>query len=142
VVKPDYVRIRIPASGRASFERLGGQRFDFPAVHPRAMGRAHRWCWGADPWSGAGRSALYKLDALSGETRSATVEGWMVGEPLFVAHPGAAAEDAGVLLAVGSRIEGDAAALFVLDAATLDVLARAEVEVSLPLGFHGSFVAD
>src|SRR5438477_614851 len=62
VAKADYVRMRIPASGRASFERRLEKRFDFPAIHPRSVGHPHRYCWGADPWSGAGRSALCKLD--------------------------------------------------------------------------------
>jgi len=138
--KPDYVRLRIPASGRASVERLSRERFDFPAIHPRVLGHTHRYCWGADPWSAKGRSALYKLDAQTGAIRTARLDGWMAGEPLFVPEPGAAAEDAGVLLAVGSHVERRAAALFVLDASTLDVVAVAEAGVDLPLGFHGTFI--
>jgi carotenoid cleavage dioxygenase-like enzyme len=57
-----------------------------------------------------------------------------------VAAPGGGREDQGVLLSVGSHLARDAAALFVLDAETLDVLARAEAEVSVPLGFHGTFI--
>jgi carotenoid cleavage dioxygenase-like enzyme len=70
----------------------------------------------------------------------ARLEGWMAGEPVFVPEPGAAAEDAGVLLAVGSHVERKAAALFVVDATTMDVLAVAEAAVDLPLGFHGTFI--
>src|SRR6185436_12585694 len=121
-VKPDYVRLRIGPSGKVALERQTGPRFDFPTIHPRAMGLQHRYCWGADPWSARGSSALYKLDIASGATRTAPLEGWMAGEPLFVPEPGAAAEDAGVLLAVGSHLTRTAAALFVLDATTLDVL--------------------
>ena len=134
--KPDYVRIRIPASGRATFERLGDARFDFPSVHPNVMGGEHRYCWGADPWC----STLHKLDTRAGSAKVAHLEGWMAGEPLFVAEPGAAAEDAGVLLAVGSHVARKAAALFVVDAATMDVLALAEAPVDVPLGFHGTFI--
>jgi len=138
--KPDYVRIRIPASGRVTVERLLERRFDFPAIHPRAVGRAHRYCWGADPWSDPGGSALYRLDVQTGAVGAARLDGWMAGEPLFVPEPGAAAEDAGVLLAVGSHVTRTAAALFVLDATTMDVLAVAEAPVNVPLGFHGTFI--
>jgi carotenoid cleavage dioxygenase-like enzyme len=65
----------------------------------------------------------------------------MTGEPLFVPVPGAAAEDAGVLLAVGSHVARKAAALFVVDATSMDVVAVAEAGVDLPLGFHGTFVS-
>ena len=138
-VKPDYMRLRVAASGRVSVERREA-RFDFPALHPRAVGRAHRYCWGADPWASPGGSALYKLDTGNGAIRAARLDGWMAGEPLFVAEPGAAAEDGGVLLAVGSHVARSAAALFVVDAATMDVIAAAEAPVDLPLGFHGSFI--
>lgn len=134
-IKPDYLRMRIAANGHVALERREA-RFDFPSVHPLAMGRGHRYCWGADPWC----STLHKLDTRGGNVKVARLEGWMAGEPLFVPQPGAAAEDAGVLLAVGSHLERRAAALFVLDAATLDVLAVAEAPVEVPLGFHGTFL--
>jgi carotenoid cleavage dioxygenase-like enzyme len=138
--KPDYVRIRIPAGGRATFERRLERRFDFPAIHPRVMGRAHRYCWGADPWSGQGSSTLYRLDVQTGTVSAARLDGWMAGEPLFVPEPGTTAEDAGVLLAVASHLTREAAALFVLDATTMDVVAVAEAPVNVPLGFHGTFI--
>ena len=133
--KPEYLRFRVPASGRASVERREA-RFDFPSVHPRAIGREHRYCWGADPWC----STLHKLDTRAGSAKIARLEGWMAGEPLFVSEPGASAEDAGVLLAAGSHVARSAAALFVVDAATMDVLAVAEAPVDVPLGFHGTFI--
>jgi carotenoid cleavage dioxygenase-like enzyme len=138
--KPDYVRIRIPAGGRATLERRLERRFDFPAIHPRVAGLAHRYCWGADPWSAPDGSSLYKLDVQSGALGVARLDGWMAGEPLFVPEPGADAEDAGVLLAVASHLTREAAALFVLDATTMDVVAVAEAPVNVPLGFHGTFI--
>jgi len=138
--KPDYVRFRIPASGRVTLERRLGRCFDFPSIHPRTVGRAHSYCWGADPWSAKGSSSLFKLDVESGAVGVARLDGWMAGEPLFVPEPGAAAEDAGVLLAVASHLTREAAALFVLDATTMDVVAVAEAPVNVPLGFHGTFI--
>ena len=123
-----------------TFERRLERRFDFPAIHPRTVGRAHRYCWGADPWSAQGSSSLYKLDVQTGSVAMARLDGWMTGEPLFVTEPGAGAEDAGVLLAVASHLTREAAALFVLDAATMDVVAVAEAPVNVPLGFHGTFI--
>ena len=143
MTKPDYVRIRIPPTGRATVERRLSPGFEFPAIHYRRVaGRRHRFCWGADAWLSKGVSALFKLDVESGAARTLRLEDWVVGEPLFVPAPAADAEDAGVLLAVGSHATRDAAALFVIDAATLDVIASAEAPVSVPLGFHGTFLRD
>ena len=61
------------------------------------------------------------------------------GEPVFVARPGATAEDDGVILAVGSLPSREKAHLAVLRADDLTRVATAHVDVPLPLGFHGSF---
>src|SRR5258706_546832 len=90
--------------------------------------------------SATGSSSLYKLDVQTGRVAMARLDGWMTGEPLFVPEPGAIAEDAGVLLAVASHLTREAAALFVLDATSMDVLAVAEAPVNVPLGFHGTFI--
>lgn len=138
---PDYVRIRIPRQGRATMERHLSPGFEFPAINYRGVaGRAHRFCWGADPWASKSGSRVFKLDVERRQAREISFDDWIVGEPLFVPAPEAGAEDAGVLLAVGSHATRDAAALFVIDAATLDVVAKAEAPVSVPLGFHGTFL--
>lgn len=140
---PDYMRMRISRQGRATMERRLSPGFEFPTInYSRVAGRPHRFCWGADPWVSKGGSAVFKLDAERGNASVRRFDDWVVGEPLFVPEPQASTEDAGVLLAVGSHATRDAAALFVIDAATLDVVATAEAPVSLPLGFHGTFLRD
>jgi beta,beta-carotene 9',10'-dioxygenase len=66
-------------------------------------------------------------------------DGCYPGEPVFVAEPGAEAEDAGALLSVVLDGDSGSSFLLVLDAATLDELARAEVPRHIPFGFHGQF---
>ncbi|MFT4947485.1 MAG: all-trans-8'-apo-beta-carotenal 15,15'-oxygenase, partial [Natronomonas sp.] len=51
---------------------------------------------------------------------------------------GAAADD-GVVLAPALDVEIEQSVLLVLDAATLDELARAQVPHRNPFGFHGRF---
>ena len=63
------------------------------------------------------------------------------GEPVFVARPGADNANDGVLLTLGSHLREDRATLAVLDATTMQSLAHCDVELSLPLGFHGNFRA-
>jgi carotenoid cleavage dioxygenase-like enzyme len=87
--------------------------------------------------AGSVRSDIVRIDVQSGTAQRFAEGDYVFGEPVFVGAPGRSREGDGVLLAVGSSERGSG--LFVLDATTLDVLARAEFEVPLPLGFHGSF---
>ncbi len=98
--------------------------------------------WGASLWSegGTAHARIVKVDPRGGTSLSFHEDGVVFGEPVFVRRPEGEAEDDGVLLTVGSSTRHDRACLQVLDAATLAPLARASVDVPLPLGFHGSFL--
>jgi beta,beta-carotene 9',10'-dioxygenase len=66
-------------------------------------------------------------------------EGTFPGEPVFVASPEAQDEDDGVVLSVVLDGRRGTSFLLVLDAHTLEELARASVPHHIPFGFHGSF---
>ena len=61
---------------------------------------------------------------------------------MFVAEPGADAEDAGALLSIVLDGERETSFLLVLDAATLEERARAEVPHHIPFGFHGQYARE
>lgn len=122
---------------QARAETLLSTGFEFPTVSYRKMsGRRHTVAWGARISASAKRSSIVRLGA---EERTFEEAGFAFGEPIFVARPDAEREDDGVLLTVGSHLDADRSAMLVLDAATLDVRAWAEVPLPIPLGFHGSF---
>jgi beta,beta-carotene 9',10'-dioxygenase len=129
---------------RAAIEPLGETGFEFPSINYRqASGRPYRYAYGAanGPHIGADYpSAIVKVDLERGGAASFSHPDFIFGEPLFVARPGAIDEDDGVLLAVGSRREGEMSMLAIIDAQTMTVAARASVPSAIPLGFHGSFV--
>jgi carotenoid cleavage dioxygenase-like enzyme len=58
---------------------------------------------------------------------------------VFVAAPEAGDEDEGVLLSVVLDNRTGNSFLLVLDARSLDEMARAEVPHHIPFGFHGQF---
>jgi beta,beta-carotene 9',10'-dioxygenase len=129
-------------SGRVSRRTLSDATFDFPQVDWEHVGHApEQIVFGAalEPDGARERSRIVRVELESGAARSFSDGDYVFGEPLFVGAPGRTREAEGVLLAVGSSERG--AGLFVLDATTLDVLARAEVSTHLPLGFHGNFAA-
>jgi carotenoid cleavage dioxygenase-like enzyme len=66
-------------------------------------------------------------------------DGCYPGEPVFVGRPGAEPEDDGVLLSVVLDGRSERSFLLVLDASSLEELARAEVPHHIPFGFHGQF---
>jgi beta,beta-carotene 9',10'-dioxygenase len=131
-----------PGAARARQEGLPG-RFDLPQVNPYHAARGEvRYVWGAtvsDSTPGEFFNRTLKLDHRSGDIRTAGSDDAFALEPLFVARPGADAEDDGVLLIntlgdadPGSRIR-------VLDAATLEERAVIELPHVIPFGFHGAW---
>ena len=90
---------------------------------------------------------LVTLDVQTGSCRVWTDPEWSPSEPVFVPLPGDAAhqaEDAGVLLASLLHVsDRRRTALLVLEAATMQELARAEVstEADIAKDFHGVFAA-
>ena len=85
---------------------------------------------------------LVKVDNESGEAVVWTEPGCFPGEPVFVAAPGAAAEDDGVLLSVVHDAAAGHSFLLVLDAQTMTERARAAAPHTIPQGFHGIFARE
>lgn len=125
--------------GRVTGERLADVDFELPRIAYRSRnGRPYRYTWGVGG-TGDFAGGIVKLDVERRESASWTREGRYPGEPVFVPEPGAEAEDAGVLLSVVLDGERGTSFLLVLDAATLEEVARAEVPHHIPFSFHGQF---
>ena len=144
-LRPRLVRLVMrPGVERVVAEQLGDAGFEFPATHYVAVsGRPYRYAYGAaNGWDGnTYTSAVVKTDLSTGAVAGFSDAAHIFGEPLFVARPGGADEDDGVLLAVGSRREGESSMLVIIDARSMALLGGATVPSAIPLGFHGAFVA-
>ena len=97
---------------------------------PLRVGRRRRRGW---------IDRIVKADVVERRSTTWSEEGCFPGEPVFVAAPDADAEDEGVLLSVVLDGRKGNSFLLVLDAGSLDELARAEVPHHIPFGFHGQF---
>ena len=82
---------------------------------------------------------IVKIEVDAGQVTTWHIAGFYPGEPVFVPSPKAQAEDDGVLLSVVLDIGKDSSFLLVLDAATLEELARAEAPHAIPFHFHGNY---
>jgi carotenoid cleavage dioxygenase-like enzyme len=142
---PRLRRARLkPGKRSVELETLSDARFDFPQIAYRSHhGKPYRFAWGTSLVPEAGRlsATVHKVDVTSGDALRYTDPEFTYGEPVFVPRPGAAAEDDGVLLAVGSHVSEERSRLAVIDAAKLELLASCEAPLSIPLGFHGTFAA-
>ncbi|HEY6879970.1 MAG TPA: carotenoid oxygenase family protein [Polyangiales bacterium] len=137
-IMPRYLRARLmPTKRTVELETLSTTRFEFPSSSP-----TNQYAWGVTLKDGEGPgwgSEVVRI-AEDGTQRFAD-PAYTWGEPVYVARPGAEADDDGVLLTTGHHVAGDRAVLAILDARTLEPRARCEVALSLPFGFHGSFRA-
>lgn len=133
-----WVRARLkPGATKVDLEPMHETLFEFPVIDlKRALAKPTKVVWGATI---AGDDAAVVKVVPGEKALRFHLDGWTHGEPVMVPRPGATEPDDGVLLAVGCHADGVRSALFVIDAKALTEVARVEVNVGLPLGFHGSF---
>jgi beta,beta-carotene 9',10'-dioxygenase len=123
-------------------EVLSDQALELPRIdYRRCNGRRYRVLHGVAPGEQGVFERIAKLDLGGGGAAEWEDPGCYPGEPVFVPRPAAEDEDDGVLLSVVLEPDRGASSLVVLDAATLDELARARVPHHIPFGFHGQHFA-
>ncbi len=140
-VAPGYLeRFRIsPEAGTVTTERLIDESIELPRInYGRCNERPYRYAWGVGT-DGGWIDRIVKADVVERRSTTWSEEGCFPGEPVFVAAPDAEAEDEGVLLSIVLDGRKGNSFLLVLDARSLDELARAEVPHHIPFGFHGQF---
>ena len=142
-----------PAQAEIVFELDRSINFELPTLNPSYYLRDYRYAYGVNR-SGQNRTLIYdrilKVDldkAKKGDSKG-SAKFWIEdqctpSEPVFVPTPDAKAEDDGVLLSVvldGRRRTGF---LLVLNAQTMEEIARADMPTGMiaPHNFHGAFVS-
>jgi len=129
-----------PGEGRIERAALAEEDLELPRIaYGSHNERPYRYVWGNGTGDGGWLERIAKVDTESGHTLSWSEPGCYPGEPVFVADPDGAGEDAGALLSVVLDARAQRSFLLVLDAADLTELARAEVPHHIPFGFHGQF---
>jgi carotenoid cleavage dioxygenase len=132
-------------SGTVSDEQLDDRPTDFPRINDAHAGLPHRYGYGGHstgfaegepPFDG-----VIKFDLDTGATTTHRYgPGQVCGEAVFAADPSSTAEDGGWLLNFVHDRTTDRSDVVVLDAGTLDEVARVHLTRRVPFGFHGSFL--
>jgi len=104
----------------------------------RCNERAYRYAWGVAAPPETWIDRIIKADVVERSHIEWHEPGMYPGEPVFVAEPGAEAEDAGVVLSVVLDSERGTSFLLVLDSSDLAEIARATVPHHIPFHFHGA----
>mmetsp|Transcript_110494 Transcript_110494/g.165366 ORF Transcript_110494/g.165366 Transcript_110494/m.165366 type:complete len:548 (+) Transcript_110494:108-1751(+) len=115
---------------------------EFPRINDRFQGKKYRYVWGTGlPGKEASKAIpkLVRLDAETGETKTWQAAGCYPGEGVFVPSPGEGAEDDGVLMSVVLDCKTERSFLVILDASTMEEVARIDLPHHIPLGLHGFF---
>ena len=127
---------------------------ELPTIHPANYHRKYRYCYGISIGGGPDvviSDQIIKLDMDHPDIESAEIhengsgkvwkeEGCVPGEPIFVPRPGGTEEDDGAVLTVVLDSTLLRSKLVILDAGSMEEIARAEMRTIFPLGFHGTFV--
>jgi carotenoid cleavage dioxygenase-like enzyme len=129
-----------PARGTVEHQELVDAPFELGRINYGAVNeRPYRYAWGVTGDGSDWIDALIRLDLHERTTTVWREAGTYPGEPVFVARPGATAEDDGVLLSVVLDAAEQTSFLLVLDAADLREIARAQAPHHIPVSVHGMF---
>ena len=82
---------------------------------------------------------LAKIDVSTGEQTIWSEHGAYPGEPIFVASPGSAREDEGVILSLVLNEAFESSYLLILDAHTFEEIGRVTTPEPILIGFHGNY---
>jgi carotenoid cleavage dioxygenase len=148
-----------PAAGKVTQQRLDDRPQEFPRIDERVTGRPHRYGYSAviaavghAPVSPDGdfadevfSNALLKHDLTAGTVQAHEFgQDATAGEAVFVPAAPGSAEDDGYVMAYVHNPDRGAADLVILAAQdfTAEPVARVHLPARIPLGFHGSWIAD
>jgi beta,beta-carotene 9',10'-dioxygenase len=132
-----------PGTDHVSSEVLLDRHVELPRIdYARVNTRPYRvmYACGMRPEEPDWLNELVKLDVETGDLRTWHEPGCYPGEPVFVGRPERSSEDDGAILSVVFDSATGRSFLLVLDAASFEEQARAEVPHHIPFGFHGQFM--
>lgn len=118
---------------------------ELPAVHPELRGKNYQYAYGiayTQPKNHTLLQEIVKLDVKNKSFQSIDFPDCIPGEPVFIAKPGAKAEDEGWLLFTRYDAKKRQTILAIAEAEDLKIVYQAQLPHNVPMGFHGTWVDD
>eukprot|EP00884_Botryococcus_braunii_P018940 jgi/Botrbrau1/572/Bobra.0010s0038.1 len=148
IVEPSRIqKITIPLDNpqaEAHAERVVRDNYyrclEFPRINPLYKKKENRYTYGVTASNMPTNlcNSIGKFDMADGTYKLWHEPGAIPGEPIMVPHPNANDEDDGVVLCAVTAADGSSF-LLLLDASSLNEVARCKLPNSLPYGFHGQW---
>lgn len=135
-----------PVTRSVKREVIDDRSHEFPRVAGSALNQPYRFGYTASvvDESSLNNGPTYKHDLVSGTTIGFDHgAGRESGEPVFVSRQGATSEDDGWIMTMVYDAAKDSSDLVIIDALNFnEEVARVELGVRVPNGFHGNWVRD
>lgn len=130
--------------GTVTGQQIDDAGIELPRINENRMGRPYRFLYAAGQPTNTEIRGVIRYDLERGSMqRYGVPEGDQNSEPVFVARPGASAEDDGWLLVCVYRHATQTSDVVILDARDIESgpLATVHLPRRIPAGFHGAWVS-
>lgn len=115
---------------------------ELPTFNPLYATRPSRYIYGVcDRGNSSFLDGLVKYDSQTNTSIARVIHAQSPGEPIFLPDPEGVEEDDGVCLSVVLDGTKGKSYLLVLDAKSFEEIGRADMDIVVPFGFHGTHVA-
>ena len=136
-----------PVAGTVTDAPLDDRPTDFPRINEQRVGLSQRFGYSGHTASWSADEVVFdgviKFDFVSDTSTTHRFGPSVVcGETVFTPDPARTTEDGGWLLNYVHNSADERSSVVVLDAETLDQLARVDLPRRVPFGFHGSFLPE
>lgn len=131
------------ARGKVTKSILQERSCEFPIINPKYVTQNYRYAYMGAIAKESGNAPLQAILKLDLHNHSQQIHSFaprgFVGEPAFIPHPAATAEDHGWLVVLVFDAVSDRTNVVVLDAQSLTKLATIHLTHHVPFGLHGNF---
>jgi carotenoid cleavage dioxygenase-like enzyme len=134
----------IPGEKKVERQLLSNTGLELPRInYARVNTQPYRYIFGAgNTIPGNFLDNLTKIDISNGQALVWQEANCYPGEPVFVERPQPTAEDDGLLLSIVLDAAAQTSFLLLLDARTMQEIARAVTPQHITFGFHGQYVGE
>lgn len=126
--------------GTCEYIDLADAPIELPRIFYKEFNtKPYKYVYGISNTPSEFSNQLIKCNVERSKTKKWSEKGAYPSEPVFVPRPEHKSEDDGIILSVALNPKKKISFLLILDALSMEEIARAEVPLSIPFGLHGNF---